>query len=321
MKKEFVGKTLCFIGDSILEHGHYTYNLRSYFQSKDEKCYVFNRGVAGNRAIMAQYILDDEVFFLNPDYAIICFGGNDLGVWLYDSLKEITPELLNKRKVRDDEYIKAHEILINKLRERGVEPIIMSPYAVDSFIVEKEYIETVADNDEKEDNLKPSFYKRKTFENINEAFKGLSKRLSDLCAKYGVRFFDMFEKSYSKMLSERDLHTQDGIHYTKDKGHTVLANIILEFLGCEPQSEFKKTPENDEIFELEQLERSTGYIRRCTPMNPHFGARTEEEILEYAKFNVNSSFEWGREAARNYIAHRHEIPRMKERLKELVYKL
>ena len=76
-----------------------------------------------------------------------------------------------------------------------------------------------------------------------------------------------------------------------------------------------------ELFNLEQLERSTGYIRRCTPMNPHFGSRTEEEILEYAKSRLNSDFEWGRLAAENYIAHRDEIPKMKEELKKLVFKL
>ena len=140
MKKEFVGKKICFLGDSITNQGYYLYNLRSAFQGKEEKCHVFNRGVAGNRAIMAQHILDDEVFWLNPDYAIICFGGNDLGVWLYDSIKPVTDEVIAKRKARDDEYIKAHEILIEKFNEKGIKTVIMSPYAVNEFIVEREDI-------------------------------------------------------------------------------------------------------------------------------------------------------------------------------------
>jgi hypothetical protein len=163
MKEQFKNKTLCLLGDSIMEHGFYTYNIRSFYQGKKDKCFVFNRGVAGNRAIMAQHILDDEVFWLNPDYVFICFGANDLGVWLYDSKKQVTDELLTKRKIRDDEYIKAHEILIDKFSEKGIKTVIMSPYAVNSFIEEKDDVETVKDNDEKEDILKPSFYKRKTF--------------------------------------------------------------------------------------------------------------------------------------------------------------
>ena len=90
MKQEFTGKTICLLGDSIMEHGFYTYYLRSYFENKKEKCFFFNRGVAGNRAIMAQYLLEDEVYFLNPDYVFICFGANDLGVWLYDSYLTVT---------------------------------------------------------------------------------------------------------------------------------------------------------------------------------------------------------------------------------------
>jgi hypothetical protein len=134
----------------------------------------------------------------------------------------------------------------------------------------------------------------------------------------------MFEKTYEIMLKTKGegMFFDDGIHYTKDLGHSVLAKIILDFLGeKDVPEEFSKSEDNDKIFELEQLERSTGYIRRCTPMNPHFGKRTEQEILEYAKSKLNSDFEWGRLAAENYLAHREEIPKMKEKLKELVIKL
>jgi lysophospholipase L1-like esterase len=323
MKEQFKNKTLCLLGDSILEHGFYTYNIRSYFQGKSDKCYVFNRGVAGNRAVMAEHILDDEIFWLNPDYVFICFGANDLGIWLYDSLKDITPELLERRKARDDEYVAAYENLINLFLNKGIKPVVMSPYAVNSFIKENNDVETVTDNDEKEDNIKPSFYKRKTFENINDAFKGYAKRLKELAEKYDVLYLDMFEKTYEEMkkIEGKGLFFDDGIHYTKEEGHALLADVILEFLGCEKARPYKKTTENDRVFELEQLERSTGYLRRCTPMNPYFGKRTEEEILEYAKTKVDGDFEWGKLAARNYIAHHAEIEKMKEQLRKLVFEL
>ena len=124
-----------------------------------------------------------------------------------------------------------------------------------------------------------------------------------------------------KKTEGKGLFFDDGIHYTKEKGHALLADIILEFLGCEKDKPYKKTKENDKVFELEQLERSTGYVRRCTPMNPYFGKRTEAEILEYAKSKVDSDFEWGRLAARNYVAHHDEIEKMKEQLKKLVFNL
>lgn len=322
MRKEFIGKTVVFIGDSITQHGHYIYNLRAYFQGKKEKCFVYNRGVAGNRAIMAQYILDDEVYPLQPDYAVICFGINDLGIWLYDSLKPITDDRLAKRKARDDEYIQAHEILIDELTAKGIQPIIMSPYAVDSFIIEREDIETVADNNEKEDELTPSFYKRKTFENINEAFQGYSARLQTLCAKKGVEFWDMFSKTHAKMLTEKGMFSADGIHYTQ-KGHEIIAKILLQFLGCESPDGFIKTAENDKIFELEQFERSIGYIARSTPMNGLFGEHTEADIVAYAEKikDDESAYSGSRISAKNYLAHRHELPQIKAELKRLTEQL
>ncbi len=322
MKKQLIGKTLCFIGDSILQHGHYIYNLRAYFQGRQEKCFVYNRGVAGNRAIMAQYILDDEVFWLKPDYAVICFGVNDLGVWLYDSLKPITQEVLEKRKARDDEYIQAHEILIDELSAKGIQPIIASPYAVDNFIAENEEIETVADNNEKEDEIKPSFYKRKTFENINEALKGYSGRLQKLCEEKGVEFWDIFSETHKKMLTEKGMFTADGIHYTH-KGHEAIAKILLRFLGCAIPDGFIKTAENDKIFELEQFERSIGYIARSTPMNGLFGDHTEADIVEYASRikDDESVYSGSRISAKNYLARRHELPQIKAELKRLTERL
>ena len=320
MKKEFIGRTICLVGDSIMEHGFYTYNIRSYFQGKEEKCFVFNRGVAGNRAIMAQYLLEDEVYFLNPDYAVICFGLNDMGIWLYDSFKELTPDLLERRKERDDEYILAHEILIDKLKERGISPVIMSPYAVNEFIAESDAIYT-ADNNEKEDEIKPSFYKRKTFYNINQGLKSYAQKLKDHAQRKGVIFFDMFEKTYQKMLAEqgKDMFFDDGQHYSKGKGHSFIAKSFLEFLGVENAPDnFTSTKENDEIFELEQLERSTGYLLRCYPLNEHFGKRTEQEKTKHIKSLLDSDFEWGRLSAENYFKHYNEIPEMKQKLIELV---
>ena len=323
MRKEFIGKTIAFIGDSITQHGHYIYHLRAYFQGKKEKCFVYNRGVGGNRAIMAQYILDDEICSLTPDYAVICFGVNDLGIWLYDSLKPITQEVLKKRKARDDEYIKAYEILIDELTAKGIKPIVASPYAVDNFIVENEEIETVADNNEKEDEIKPSFYKRKTFQNINEALKGYSNRLQALCVQKGVEFWDFFLETYKQMQTDRGLYSKDGIHFSQDKGHSVLAQTVLKFLGCEIPGGFTKTAENDKIFEMEQFERSIGYIARCTPMNRLFGDYTEEDIVAYANKikDDESVYSGSRISAKNYLAHRHELPQIQAEIKRLTEQL
>jgi lysophospholipase L1-like esterase len=251
---------------------------------------------------------------------VICFGANDMGIWLYDSYVPETEELLSKRKVRDDEYILAHEILIDKFNERGIKTVIMTPYAVNSFIKESDAIYTEPDNDEKEDIIKPSFYKRKTFENINKGFMGYSKRLKELCERKGAIFWDMFGKTYEKMLVEDGLFFDDGIHYSA-KGHEIIAKIILEFLGCEIPNEFIRTKENDEIFELEQLERSTGYLIRCTPLNPHFGIKTEQEKVEHITKVLNGNYAWGKLSAENYFKYYKQLPELKRKLQKLVTEL
>ena len=83
MDTKFINKSICFLGDSITEHGHYLYDIRSYFHNKPEKVFVHNCGTGGNRAIMAQYILDKEIEVYNPDFVVISFGVNDMGVQNY----------------------------------------------------------------------------------------------------------------------------------------------------------------------------------------------------------------------------------------------
>ena len=124
------------------------------------------------------------------------------------------------------------------------------------------------------------------------------------------------------LIQGKDMFFDDGIHYTKDKGHAYIAKVFIEFLGIENTPDtFTSTKENDEIFELEQLERSTGYLLRCYPLNEHFGKRTEQEKIEHIKSLLDSDFEWGRLSAENYFKHYNEIPEMKQKLIELVKEL
>ena len=317
MKKEFVGKTIYFLGDSITAHGHYIYNLRSYFHKNCQKCFVYNRGTGGNRVIMSQYILDDEIKGKQPDYVIVCFGANDLGIWLYDSKKKVTPELLKNRKARDDEYFLGYRIIVKMIKERGAIPVIMSPFAVDQLLTEREDIETLADNDEKEDYIGPSFYKRKTFENINAALKGYAENLEKIAKETGALYIPLFEKTYEKMLSEAGMFGADGIHYTEDKGHSVIAEVLLDFFGCERPFTFEKTSDNDEIFKLEQLERRAGNLRRATPFNPIFGEFSEEQIRQAAIKAAAAPEKWRKNIGEAYLKYGDKIFELREKIFEM----
>ena len=63
MKKEFIGKKICFLGASNLSNGLYVYNIRSYMHNQKDRCYVFNRGTGGNRMDMAFDIIQEEIDF------------------------------------------------------------------------------------------------------------------------------------------------------------------------------------------------------------------------------------------------------------------
>lgn len=322
MKKEFIGKTLVLLGDSITQHGYYTYNLRSYFQGKEEKCYIYNRGTGGNRAVMAPYILDDEIRELKPDYIFISFGANDLGIWLYDGRKVVSDKLLEERKKRDDEYFNSYAKIIDELKLRGIKPIVVSPFATDELLFEKDDIETVADNDEKANNIDANFYTKKTYRNINQALKFYAQTLKALAQEKGALYVPMFEKTYEKMLVTRGLFNDDGLHYSHGEGHALLAKIFLEFLGCDDIPDtFAKTPENDQLEKLVQDERHAGFIMRASPYNPMFGEFTEEQIDEAAKKRIEDGIEWHRVVGECYFKYKGKMDELREEIKLRTEKL
>lgn len=322
MKAKYVGKTIAVIGDSITAHGKHFYYIRSYMQQSKEKCYLYNRGTGGNRAVMFPYLFDEEIKELKADYVMISYAGNDMGVWLYDNLKPVTEELLAKRKVRDDEYFESYRKSIQVVKDYGAVPIVVSPFAMNEYLTEKEYIETLADNDEKEDNLKPSFYTRATYRNLNNALRVYAEKLKAMAKEMGAEYFPAFEKTYPEMLKQTGMFGEDGLHYNFEVGYKFLAKIFLEYLGCENIPEdFAKTPENDEIERLEQLERHASSVILATPNNKYFGNYTQEELLERARKTVETASGWVANHAQLYLDHYKELPSIRAKIRELTEKL
>lgn len=318
MKREFVNKTVCFFGDSITEHGHYIYNLRAFFAKKEEKIYVYNRGTGGARAITAKYVFHDEVKELNPDYVVICFGVNDLGIWLYDGNKKITDEIIKKREQRNDEYFSNIGILVDMIKSYGAKPIIMSPFPVDEFIAEKENIETLADNEEKETYIGPAFYKRTTFRNINFALKEYALGLKQIAKELDVPYIPLFESIHSLLGTEVGLFWKDGIHCSH-KGHELIAKVVLTFFGCEQEIlHFEKTMQNDEIYTLEQIERKAGFLLRNT-FNRYNGEFMEADIRNKAKELLLAEEEWLREVGRYYLEYNDKISDLRLKIMDLTH--
>lgn len=322
MKKEFIDKTVFFVGDSITQHGYYIYDIRSYFKGKKEKCYVFNRGIGGNTSSLAKEILGWELANENPDYVFISFGCNDMGVWLYDARKEETRELLEKRRQRDEAYIKGYEEIVDYVFDMGAKPVVMTPFAMSETFKEKEDIETLADNKEKEEYIDAGFYTHKTFANLNLHLAFYAEKLKELALKKGVQCFDLFSATKEVMWRKEELFNQDGVHYSR-KGHSEIAKILLKFLGCQDIPEtFENSELVEQIYGLEYVERSIMFLP-ANRFNPKHGKFTLKQMLEYSNelLSVDSTPDWLKRNAKNFLEKRDELPKMRREIRRLLYQL
>ncbi len=293
MKDLFKDKTIAFFGDSIAEQGYFCYNVRSRLREVGERVRVFNRGVGGTRAVMAKYMLEEEVYPLKPDVVFVSYGANDIGIWLYDAKKAETTELLEKRRARDEEYLASLREIVLALKARGITPICQTPYPVNERLLEREGIDTIADNDEKEDYIGPSFYKRATFENINRGLRGYAERVKEMCRELSVEVVDVFSYIHKASLEVDGLFIDDGTHYT-ELGHAYIARCLLDFMGVECDGlDFHRYPDLDEARRLEELIRDIMMYRRATMLPESIQPKTtHEKILASLKKLVGNKDYW-----------------------------
>lgn len=310
MKKEFVNKKIGFFGASITDNGYYLYHVRSHILTQNEKCMVFNHGVGGTRAEMGIYTIKDEIDPIAPDYMVVEFGANDLGIWLYDSFLIQNEELELSKKARNDTYKQKMMEIADYLIERGIKPIFSTPFAVNELLIETDDIETLVDNKEKGEKITPAFYKRSTFERINKALKEYGEWMKEECAKRGIPVIDYFSATYKAMRETEGMFEKDGIHYSFD-GAKYIANAVLEFLGYEKPFNYQMTEENDAYWEEEKKERSAQFL----PWNfchPIFGDFTKQDILNKAQETLDSEKSSALNKRRaygyiNYYDKRHEL--------------
>lgn len=322
MKQQFINKNLCFLGDSHTARGRYVYYLRAAMQGAKEKCYVFNCGASGARSETGQYTLLQELEGRKPDYVFVMFGVNDMGIWLYDGDKEVTAELLAKRAERDQRFQSGICEIVKTLKAKGITPVLMSTVCVNERLIEKENIQTVADNQEKEDYIGPSFYKRKTFRAINVGLKGYAAWVKAFAEAQGVEYIDNFTPSYENTLNADDTHLEDGIHLS-DAGYHAVAKNILAFLGVENLPEtLPQTPENDEIFTLEGKERAIQFIPWVL-CNPVLGERTDADVIKYCEDMIADpkKEDWMKNNARFYLENCDKQMGYRAELEKMTYEL
>ncbi len=300
MHEKFINKTIYFFGDSNTARGGYVSKLRSFLFAQKQKCYVFNRGTSGARATMAEHAIADEISDYKPDFVVINFAINDMGIWLYDKFVPLTQQLLDERKSRDDASLNAVKRIIDFLFSKNVTPIIMGPFACNQLLAEREGIKTIADNAEKE-VIGDWFYKRETFRNINEGLLGYSERLKKLAIEKNVDFIDAFTPTKNDMMNIGGMFLDDGIHYS-NLGAETIARCILSYFGFTAPTSFNEYSDNQKLLELENLDRALAF-HRYNVYNPIFSDLIDEEIFNVSmqKANDETLSEGERNVNRRYV--------------------
>ena len=319
--KAFKDKKVVFLGDSGVYDGRYLHNMRAYMHDKEDRCYLINRGIGGNRADMIDCLIEDEVFSLNPDYCFICFGVNDMGAWLYDSRKEITPEILEEREKRDQSFYEGNRRFIKYCKDHGVKPVLMPAYMCNEDLAEVSGIKTLGDNKEKAQLLDSNFYKRQNLKNINDKLRVYSDFLRELAKQEKVDFIDLFEISYKTIKGRTDVWGPDAVHMT-DRGHQWIAKLILEYLGYENVGlEFTHGEGASEVWTTERRERNPYFII-YNMFNAVNGTFTEEEKIQECKKLIaqEGQEKWLIGSCNAFINDRHNLEENKKAYLDAVMK-
>lgn len=264
LKEKFKDKIIACVGASNTHEGEYVYAMRSYIKTQTDKCYFLTRGIAGNRASLAKFMIDEDVIKDKPDYAIFTFGTNDVGVWLYDADKEENAELTLQRNERIEEHKNCINEMFTRCLDNGITPIYCTVPPVNERIDENAEIKTVGDNKEKSELVKNTFYQRESFRRVNNGLKNIAKVMQKYCLDNGFDFIDLITPFHKEMLVKNGLYQEDGIHLTQ-KGHDITARVLLEFLGYEDKNFFyKKYNDLDELQALENAYNGAQFFLRPT---------------------------------------------------------
>ena len=321
MKEQFKGKKVCFVGDSITHWGFYVYNLRAYFKGAgDNGIACFNRGIGGNRMCMVEHLLDYEALSMKPDYVFLCYGGNDVGSWLYNYKTEETEEILKERERRLNEYGECLEKVIAVLQENKIQPILMTPPCFDPCYKGIKNTVMEFDNDEKYKNFNVDIYSAKTFKKINIGLNRFAQKVRDSAKKHGLDCIDVFSLLHEEAQRTPNMHKEDGVHFA-EKGYDWFTRVLLEYFGCGKVEEpFVKDAENDAIFEIEQIERSVCHFEYGS-FNEYYGKRTLEEKNKcICEVVANENEQPHRiKNARLYLKHYDELPSIKQKIEAMTY--
>lgn len=225
-------EVICFVGDSITSDGRWIAEV--YETLKKDEIRMFNCGIAGTTTEDALSRIYNDCLNFAPNYVVIMFGLNDIGLDLY---AKQSPEAEEKKLANLIKYEKNITSLI-EICQKTSKVILMTPTPYDDI------------TDEHTNNFM-----------ANEGVTKASQIIKELATKYQLTLVDT-NKSMNYYLST-EIIGPDRIH-PNAKGHHIIAQtfmheteIINEF---DLENTFAISPQNKKRIKSTEIYRNMQFV-------------------------------------------------------------
>ena len=253
---------VCFLGDSITASGLWMAEVYQFLK-KEHKIKCYNCGVSGSSAEKAVGYLYSECLIHSPNYVVLMFGMNDLGLFLYTKDKVESEELKKQREEWFSIHKQKYEEIIKSCKDFGAEVIVCLPTPYD------EITEGAGD--------KASY---------QQALDRAASFQLEMAQKYNCKVVN-FKDTMLNMLGKKTIIKEDRIH-PSDYGHHVMAQIFLKEIGrikeCDFDTPFEFEEWNFKRYNSEQKNNKLNYVELCDMYSEvYVNNKSIDEIKELIK--------------------------------------
>lgn len=110
---------VCFLGDSIIAHGHMIRRIYQYYREKGLNLEIYNCAIPGDTAQNGLSRIHDTVFCYNPTDVVVSFGMNDIKYFLYEEA-DVTDSVILERRRAIDTNIENMRLIARECKNRGI---------------------------------------------------------------------------------------------------------------------------------------------------------------------------------------------------------
>jgi lysophospholipase L1-like esterase len=196
------------VRDGVNQSQTYTYYLGELLKKRGFNVEMIRKGISGEKTNEALNRLERDVIEKFPFYVTIMYGTNDAYIDIYLNKNNTTP------KIPLQDYKKNLHVMVRKLKEKGIKPILMTPIPMGKFWGADIGIYGCNDT-----NFKLEEY---------------AEAVRRVAAKENVPLVDHFNQWLKWKNRGKDIDTwmTDGIH-PNPKGHRLIAAAIFKALNKE----------------------------------------------------------------------------------------